>query len=197
MDLKYKITFHSLWHCGSGESKGADLDNLVIKDERGLPFIPGKTIKGLVRDGMETLKEVQPGFINGASLLKLFGTEAKADESGFDTTTYKTSAVTFFTNAVLDGGLLDYLAVKTDLQEHLFVKIASTRINDTTGTAVDKSLRSIEATVPLELYGEIIGVPDEEADKIVMAMKMVKRMGTGRSRGLGRCTFEITEGGAK
>ncbi len=47
-DLTIKIEFFSPWHCGSGPSAGADADSLVIKDINGLPFIPGKTIKGLI-----------------------------------------------------------------------------------------------------------------------------------------------------
>lgn len=46
-DLNIKIEFFSPWHCGSGLSAGADADSLVIKDTNGLPYIPGKTIKGL------------------------------------------------------------------------------------------------------------------------------------------------------
>ena len=52
-DLTIKIEFFSPWHCGSGLSAGADADSLVIKDINGLPFIPGKTIKGLIREAVE------------------------------------------------------------------------------------------------------------------------------------------------
>ena len=53
--LHYSITFHGDWHCGSGMAAGAELDALVIKDGRGLPYIPGKTIKGLFREQAEML----------------------------------------------------------------------------------------------------------------------------------------------
>ena len=49
MDITYTIEFFSYWHCGSGLSAGADVDSLVIKDAIGMPFVPGKTIKGLIR----------------------------------------------------------------------------------------------------------------------------------------------------
>ena len=52
-DLNIKIEFFSPWHCGSGLSAGADADSLVIKDTNGLPYIPGKTIKGLIREAVE------------------------------------------------------------------------------------------------------------------------------------------------
>ena len=53
--IDYQIEFFSQWHCGSGLSAGADIDLLVIKDKEGMPFIPGKTLKGLIREAVENL----------------------------------------------------------------------------------------------------------------------------------------------
>ena len=60
MDITYTIEFFSYWHCGSGLSAGADVDSLVIKDAKGMPFVPGKTIKGLIREAAETLTCLAP-----------------------------------------------------------------------------------------------------------------------------------------
>ena len=51
--IKYTIRFFSQWHCGSGTSAGADVDELVVKDKNGMPYIPGKTLKGLIREAVE------------------------------------------------------------------------------------------------------------------------------------------------
>ena len=59
MKIKYKIEFHTDWHCGSGLAAGADVDALVVKDKNGMPFIPGKTIKGLVREAVEEIRHIQ------------------------------------------------------------------------------------------------------------------------------------------
>ena len=64
MDLHYQIQFHTDWHCGSGLAAGADLDALVVKDKEDLPFIPGKTIKGLVREAVEDMKRGSMFFTN-------------------------------------------------------------------------------------------------------------------------------------
>ena len=61
MDITYTIELFSYWHCGSGLSAGADVDSLVIKDAKGMPFVPGKTIKGLIREAAETLICLAPG----------------------------------------------------------------------------------------------------------------------------------------
>ncbi len=190
MDINYRITFHSLWHCGSGESKGADLDALVIRDKFGLPYIPGKTIKGLIKDGMTTLVELNENFLASDDLELLFGRENQRNDG-------KVGCL-FFHNASLPSLLSQYLAPKDGiLKQHLFVKLSSTAINPDKGTAVEHSLRSIEASVPMVLEGIIMDVPEKFKEKILMGMQMVKQLGVGRNRGLGRCTFELIEGGAK
>ena len=52
MTLYYNLTFFTDWHCGSGLAAGADVDTLVVKDKNGLPFVPGKTLKGLIREAV-------------------------------------------------------------------------------------------------------------------------------------------------
>lgn len=51
--INITIRFFSQWHCGSGTSAGADVDELVVKDKNGMPYIPGKTLKGLIREAVE------------------------------------------------------------------------------------------------------------------------------------------------
>ena len=54
MEIPYNITFHSNWHCDSGLASGAHLDALVIKDKNGMPYIPGKTLKGIIKEAVYT-----------------------------------------------------------------------------------------------------------------------------------------------
>ena len=56
-NIIYEIEFYSNWHCGSGLAAGADVDVLVIKDVNGMPYVPGRTIKGLLREAAESLSE--------------------------------------------------------------------------------------------------------------------------------------------
>jgi len=191
MKIKYKITLHSMWHCGSGESKGADMDALVIKDSNGLPYIPGKTIKGLIKDGMQELAEVGE-LVSNENIWQIFGKEANNYDGII--------GQCFFNNATMPKVLKEYLSGQGNAyQKYLFFKLTSTSIDGQTGVAKDHSLRSMEATVPMELVGEILDVPDGLYSKLEQAMQMVKGLGVGRNRGLGRCTFEIIEkqGGVK
>ena len=51
-DIVYKVEMYSDWHCGSGLASGADADAVVVKDKDGLPYVPGRTLKGLVSEAM-------------------------------------------------------------------------------------------------------------------------------------------------
>ena len=78
MNIRYQIELHTWWHCGSGQSAGADVDALVIKDKNGMPFIPGKTIKGLLRDAAEELigwsaETGKADYDEDSAFVKLFG----------------------------------------------------------------------------------------------------------------------------
>ena len=79
MNIHYKLEFFSYWHCGSGLSAGADVDLLTIKDEDGFPFVPGKTIKGLLREASETLAALAPDKYPVSDVIeKIYG---KANDS--------------------------------------------------------------------------------------------------------------------
>lgn len=175
MTLKYTIRFLDYWHMGSGLSAGAKYDAMVIKDSNGMPYIPGKTIKGLVR-------EMAKLFVEEEHIKKCFGDERnKMGEC-------------YFSNATLPHDIYEQ-TVANGLQKHLYDEIASTKIED--GIAAEKSLREIEVTIPLSLEGEIANIPKEpkeQIDHIAQALKMVKRMGLGRNRGLGRCQIDVQEG---
>ena len=56
MTLNYTLTFFDYWHLSSGLSAGAKLDSTVTKDNDEIPYAPGKTIKGLVREMCELLR---------------------------------------------------------------------------------------------------------------------------------------------
>ena len=173
--IKYEIEFFSNWHCGSGLAAGADVDALVIKDNNGLPYVPGRTLKGLLRDAASTLSDDKDTIGN------IFG--VSGDEDG-----HKTGS-SFFGNATLPIAEYQYI-VEQGLGPHLYQTFASTSI-DENGIAKDNTLRKIETVVPCKLEGEILNVPDGAEGILADAMCFIKRMGTGRNRGYGRCKISI------
>lgn len=184
MTLKYKVEFLDYWHLSSGLSAGARLDSTVVKDENALPYIPGKTLKGLVRE-MAVL-------LGDSSLIeKCFGEEGVK------------SAVCYFSNARLCENVASEI-IEYGLQERLYDVLASTKIGnedrfkngkqiEKKNIAVDSSLREIEVVVPLTLEGSIDNVPEKYVSDMKKSLQMIKRMGLNRTRGLGRCNITIVE----
>lgn len=169
MTIQYKIEFLDYWHLSSGLSAGAKLDSSVLKDSDGIPFVSGKTIKGLVREMAELLG-------NNTFVKVCFGVE------GTD------MGKCYFSNATLEDNVKEQI-VSNKLQDNLYDEIASTKIED--GLAADNSLRVIEVVVPLTLFGEIDEVPTEYIADMKKSIEMIKQMGLNRNRGLGRCRWEV------
>ena len=188
MDITYKITFYDYWHCGSGLSAGADVDLLVIKDKNKFPFVPGKTMKGLVREALNDILCFQGKELDLLNLL--FGKEnVKASENKTDSTTNQ--GCLFFKNAELDENIRKEI-IASQTADYLYEAISSTAIGPD-GVAKGHSLRRMEVAVPCELYGEILDVPEANEEEIACALKYIKRLGQNRNRGLGRCDISIVE----
>jgi len=183
MDIFYNLEFHSYWHCGSGLSAGADLDSLTIKDKNGLPFVPGRTIKGLVRDALYEIG-AEEDVIN-----ELLGPIPTSEEGRFNEDPQK-KGILFFSNAELSRQEASVI-LKENLLPYTKTSISSTAIGDD-GIAKEHSLRKTEVSLPCVLEGKIMDIPSEEAFLVFKdALQYIKRLGKGRNRGLGRCTFTI------
>ena len=61
--LTLTFTLLSYWHAGTGAGRGGDADAVVQRDDDGLPYLPGKSVKGLIRDAVETYAAFQGGDV--------------------------------------------------------------------------------------------------------------------------------------
>lgn len=183
-DITYTTTFFSDWHIGSGLSSGSKNDALVKKNKYGLPVIPGRTMKGLLKDAAADLFEgdedysdfikdcFEPDTENGSSENKIY----------YGNATFTKELTTFF----LENS-------NENKKEKLYRLSPSIRIDDQTSVAKNKSLRTIETCIPLTLVSTIFNVPEKFKDKMTACLKMVKHIGSVRNRGLGRCEIYIIE----
>lgn len=188
MTIDYKIEFHSYWHCGSGLAAGADADALVVKDKDGLPFVPGKTIKGLLREAATELLCLKDKTVNKElcvedDFFKVFGSEGTSDCK-------VAVSETFFSNAELPEDQKEKIT-RGGLSEYMYDSVSRTALKD--GVADEHSLRKVQVAVPCTLYGKVLFVPEGMEKTLEDAMGFVKALGLNRSRGLGRCTFTIVE----
>ena len=176
--IKYKIEFFSNWHCGSGLGAGADVDAIVIKDKDGIPFVPGKTVKGLLREAAMNVVSGNAEWIN-----RVFGNFTDKDDNVMGCAFFSDAAICDKERkAICGNGLAPYL----------FRSFAATAI-DENGIAKDLSLRKIETVVPCTLYGYVLNVPEEHEENLEKSFRYVKRMGLGRNRGYGRCEISKVE----
>lgn len=180
--INYKITFLSDWHIGSGLGAGAETDAEILKNTDGLPYIPGKTIKGLLKEACNDIADIDEGKISRDIIKQIFG---KYVEKSFKSD----SGSAFFGNAIIKCEESKEI-IQNGLQNFLFKNVSSTAIDEKTGIASAKSLRTMEVCMPISLEGNIeIDEKHEEAVKV--ALKWVRHIGVNRNRGLGRCSIAI------
>lgn len=181
----YKIKFFSYWHTGSGLAGSTYADAIVNRNAGGLPIIPGKTLKGLLRDAAEQIHYFDSDAVTKDFIQDVFG--ADSEKLGVDS---KNEAKAFFTNAELSKELSKSILEKGYSSE-LYKVISSTKI-DENGQAKDGSLRQLEVTIPLTLYGAIEQFPNEDyLNQLKKCFAFIKQIGQNRNRGLGKCEFSI------
>lgn len=182
--LKIKIQLFSPWHCGSGLSAGADADARVLRDRQGFPFLPGRTLKGLVREAAENYVALRGLDIN---LDAAFGREATDAPTNVDR-----QGTLYFSDAHLP--VEERMSIDTSgLLDGLYINKVSTAIDPSTGIASEHSLRTIETVVPCTLYAAIHHVADELAAPLAASLGWVKQIGLMRHRGLGRCQLSVDQ----
>ena len=190
MPIKIRFTFFSPWHMGSGLGEGAYLDALPVKTPSGLPYIPGRTVKGVLREAVQTaedFKAVAPG-----TTVRLFGSRDK-DLSRYETT----PGLLRFSSATLEEISEEWAADEHNGQavSGLYYPLASTKIG-ACGLADDKTLHKIEVTHPVPLVAEVTGDGDTSSwlAALEKALPLIRQIGSHRHRGLGRVQVTI-EGG--
>lgn len=169
--ITYKIDFYSDWLCSSGLT--GQSDNLPVTNRHELPYIPGKTLKGLIREAAKHLEKFSEENWEGM-IRECFGYVDKEGQC-------------FFSNAQLSQRVQKSITKRQ--KKLLFRNISSTQIDDE-GQAVDNSLRSVTVVVPLTLFAEIENCPHDYVEKMKKCLMWVKHIGCLRNKGFGRCKLE-------
>jgi len=189
-----RIELLSLWQAGSSLGRGAEADATAIVDDNGLPFLPGRTVKGLLREAVLTCEEL--GRLPEGTTCRLFG-KAPAEGEPSDSR----PGILRFDNARICGHARSRLLLKdieknearNDLRPALFEKVSSTSI-DEHGQARERTLRTVEVALPVTLHAKIHGPADSEwVDAIRFASPLVKTLGSYRHRGFGRCRVSLSD----
>lgn len=192
-----KITLQSDTLVGAAGGHGGLIDSEVVFDEYGIPYIPGKRIKGLLRDSLmevsDLLSKSNNSAIDSETIKLIFGKQGSEHFSEF-----------FVDEDLhLDGyeNLMHKMAngklLPETVKSYFATELSQTAMDEETGSAKEGSLRRIrilKASLPdgknLEFQAKI-RFPGQFENHIALACKNLTRMGTIRNRGLGNISTNL------
>lgn len=178
IDAILRIRMSSDWLIASNRGGGeADIQPLV--DEGGFPIIPGRSLRGLLRSAMREASALIDPSLEDA----VFGREGLEGRLAIG-------------DARLPAAIISTIEANQATTGDLFTIRRRTAIDPSTGTARPGSLRAIEVVVPgLVLHASLQLTEADDLPRIAFAASMIRRLGMGRSRGLGRCVLDILHNG--
>lgn len=211
-EIKFKFKTLSPILPGNGQTFGSLIDSDVVFDEIGLPIIPAKRIKGLLRDSA----------IEVLDMFKLSNTTNKLDLSATNNQYNLVNSIFGLPGESRQACLnidnlyiIDYAVIYKEIENLLISKYnrfinkndvienfteirKQTSIDPTTQTAKKHSLRTIRVVkkgIEFETNFVINYNIEEAIPLIVLATKNLKRMGTKRNRGFGeiKCSLELSD----
>lgn len=180
------IDLLSYWHAGSGHGAKGDVDALVLRDTAGFPYLPGRTLKGLLRDALCEMG-------GEADALRLFGQPATQGRNHGSL-----PGLLAVDDARLPEVERTWIEQSPDpdgLKAQLFDSVASTAIS-ASGVARSKTLRLIEVTLPVTLTASLTPImedalPATDLALLTQACGLIRQLGAHRHRGLGRCRLSL------
>lgn len=187
LKIEYKLKFKSDFHFGSGSGIPGVIDCGLKYNSYGVPDINGRTIKGILRDGVENIVLLKSDDLSIVG--DIFGRE------GEDVTAFR------FSTPVLEEKYERRIAKSKYLQRSISSIEFHNRINSETNTAEEGALFSREVGPKVFVYtGRVIQIkecPPEIKKKylyyLVCGMRFVTHIGGSRRRGKGLVRFEISE----
>ena len=215
MSTRYlRLTFDSDWHVGSGAGIPGSVDRQVLRDEEGFPYVPGKTLTGVLRDAAEWIADVRDADTRDAAeqvagaqgaaekkdqrwkkaLIGLFGEQPESH--GGTPGGFASGAAVGIGSATLSRDLQNYVqelreSSGPDLRAAFFTVRPGVKIDRTTGWALEDHLFSTERVRGCTLYAPVkyLRGPLSEDEKKLLedAIRAVRRLGGKRRRGGGRC----------
>lgn len=187
IDAQLDIKFHSDFSVGGGMGDGFRADSVIARDQDGLPFLPGRALKGALREGAKVLGRCRGDLKDMVDLV--FGTSSQARETN-------QSGLLRVSGGSLQSDLRAVLQGLEDSEREQAVldltQVRKQTALDGNRQVVTGSLRGIECGVAGLCFTATLRceVP-QDLDKTWLTQYLrcvcaaAKSMGGGRSRGLG------------
>jgi len=188
---------------GSGEGFGAIIDQDIVFDSVGMPYIPAKRIKGCLLDAAKDVKDMfSISKINDLSIdLSLFGEQGSPSPgpvyfSNLTMNDYELNK-SWLAYFIQTEEYTDFLS--KDLILDTFTEIRhQTKIDPDSGIAFDHSLRTLRVLKKgVSFYGDVhipYAYEDALLPSLLLACMNFRAMGTGRNRGFGELTCTLLKG---
>lgn len=183
------------WHMGSGEPGERDLDAVVSLDADGLPWIPGKTLKGLLREASQLAEDFD--HLPKDWTVWAFGAPDRIDN-------LHSNGALDFRAARLPESFRSWWSSqdkpqRESLRSAFFHDYSSTAL-DEHGVAEEKTLRRVESIIPVTLEATVslragctLRHDDWPSILTTDVLPHVRRLGSHRTRGWGRCRITRQE----
>jgi CRISPR-associated protein Csx10 len=190
------IRLESDWHIGSGEGIPGSTDRTVLRDENGLPYIPGKTLTGILRKSAKLAASVYGNKGNGSKgsknkddadwddvFLSLFGDQSRRARIGIG-------------DAVFSDSLKNNILQHEELASALFIVQPGVKVDAKTGTSMpDFLFTREEVRGGVTLHAEIIEIDGplskQENKLLLMATQAARGLGGNCNRGGGKCKMTL------
>lgn len=197
--MKLKMTLLSDAIPGSGEGLAGLIDNDISYDKHGIPYIPSKRIKGILR---ESAKELKDANLLNMSLDEIFG--KGGSEKGCD---FKISNG-YIQNYEVYRELLEYTSHpnsapelnsifnREQILEYFTYNRAQTAINGETGAAMENTLRTCRVMRKGLVFFFDVEFKPQHKEILAKIVKVTRSLGNSRTRGLGQIRMELISGGA-
>ncbi len=188
-----RIEIQTAWHPGTGRGSSFHLDAVTHQGADGLPRLPGRHLKGLLRDAVYRAETWNWAEVPGGTTETLFGPLGRA---GAETR----PGLLRISDATLPPELAAYLATGEGkcLVTGLYREHFSTAIDQRTGVALGRSLRGMRLVVPLTLEAIVAEVPGaarlpDWRTRLGAVLPLIGAVGAHRSRGFGRAVLRWQE----
>lgn len=220
VEIKYTLTFDTLFHCGTGIREGL-VDRTVVRNSQGYLYIPGSTFKGVLRERCEQLARA---YVQGGQEKQRIASLHDAEIALLNLGRKPTMVTRIFGAQNVPGNLFfddtvqreEDIRLEADQYKELQVGLyTQVRIDRPTHTAVPGALYTSEfGTQDTEFKGTIQGwlscvpvdgpgvtleriphtglAPTYSSLLLLAGLQLVERLGGNKSTGKGQCECRIS-----
>jgi CRISPR/Cas system CMR subunit Cmr4 (Cas7 group RAMP superfamily) len=220
LKIDYNLTFATPFHCGTGIREGL-IDRTVVRDDGGYLYVPGSTIKGVLRERCEQLARLfdqqdiaSPhdaraalqglGTRKPSLVTRIFGSQNLPGTLSFDDARQDDDELREYDSGERNTGKGKYKSLQVNVSTQV-------RLDRPTRTAIPGALYTSEYGISDILFkGTILGwldcttITSQAADQssvaaptyslllLLAGLQMMEWIGGNKSTGKGRCACTIT-----